>query len=142
MTLTYWLVNSGTTANPLKPHPGAVRAAFMNWDSRWGPVHGLDRAYGMQPGDVLIYRSVGTAVSRLVAAGTVLSSPEEKPVSQWPCRVRRKITALVPTLRDAPPFDVLETAPVRMTKRLDGILAATAVELIAAAAQNPRSGHP
>lgn len=139
--MAFWLVNSGTTENPLSSAPGAVRAAFANWERRWGPVHGLDRAYGMTRGDILIYRSVGTPVSRLVAFGTVLAPPEEKPFLRWTFQVRREIAAVVPTLRDAAPFDVLETKPVRMTKRLDETQGAKAVELIRAAAQRPRSGH-
>lgn len=98
-------------------------------------MHGLDRAYGMVPGDVLIYRSVGTPVSRLVAVATVLSPPIEEPVGQWSFQVRCEITELVPTLRYGPPFDLLQTAPVRMTKRLDDSTGRTAVELIRSAAK-------
>jgi hypothetical protein len=103
-----------------------------------GPTHGVDRAYHMRPGDVLVYRSVGTPVSRLVAVGTVLASPEEKPFRQWRFQVPREITALVPTLRDAPPFDRLDTAPVRMTKRLDPSVGAKAVGLVRSAAQRSK----
>ena len=78
----------------------------------------------MRPGDALVYRFVGTPVSRLVAVGTVLPPPVEKPFGQWRFQVRREITALVPTLREGPPFGLLETAPVRMTKRLEGLLSA------------------
>src|SRR4051794_19843780 len=134
--MTYWLVNSGQTGAPLPDAPGGVRSAFMEWESAHGAVHGLDRAYGMRPGDVLVHRSVGTPDSRLVAVGTVISPPEESPVMQWRFQVRRDITLLVPTLRNAPRFDVLEKPRVRMTMRLDAAVGQKAVELIRAAAQD------
>jgi hypothetical protein len=133
--MTFWLVNSGQVGAPLSAAPGGIRAGFEEWESTHGPVHGLDRAYRMAPGDVLVHRSVGTAPSRLVAVGTVVARPENTTVGQWPFQVRREITLLVATLRDAPRFELLETAPIRMTKRLDEATGQKAVELIEAAAR-------
>jgi hypothetical protein len=76
-----------------------VRAAFEDWETRRGPVHGVDRAYGMRPSDVLIYRSVGTPVSRLVAVAKVQAAPLERPFLQWRFQVQREVIALVDTLR-------------------------------------------
>lgn len=128
--MTYWLVNSGTTVRPLSSLPGAVSAAFANWDEQRGAVHGLDRAYAMRRGDLLIYRSVGTPISRLVAYAEVLGSPADRPVLQWRFQVPRRVIAVVRSLRDGPAFALLDTAPVRMTKRLDDGTGALAVELI------------
>ncbi len=126
--MTYWLVNAGTTPDPLKRDPGAVRRAFKRWDDAQSPVHGLDRAYRMKAGDILVYRSVGTGVSRLVAFATVRSAPVQRTVEQWAYRVPRDITAVVPTLGDAAPFDVLGAPPIRVTMRLDDATGARAVE--------------
>jgi hypothetical protein len=136
--MTFWLVNAGTMTDPLRPGRGAVEAEFMKWERMRGPTHGLDRSYRMRPGEVLVYRSVGTLVSRLVAVATVLAPPEEKPFRQWRFQVPRRIESLVATLRDAPPFDLLETAAVRMTKRLDPSVGAKAVELVRSAAQRSK----
>lgn len=132
--MTYWLVNAGTTADPLGPKPGAVLAAFANWDRDHGPVHGLDRSYTMRPGDVLVYRTVGMPVSRLVAAAEVAQAPFEKPFMRWRYQVRRDVFALVETLREAPAFDLLNEPPVRVTKRLDAVTGEQAVALIRSAA--------
>lgn len=128
--MTYWLVNSGTTEDPLSSEPGAVHSAFVNWDREHGPVHGLDRAYKMRPGDILVYRTVGMPVSRLVAAAEVEEAPVEKPFLRWGYQVRREVFALVDTLRNAPAFDLLEVPPVRVTKRLDADTGEQAVGLI------------
>lgn len=87
----------------------------------------------MRPGDVLIYRLVGTPVSRLVAYADVTAPPEHNPFLQWDYRVRRRVVAVVETLRDGPAFDLLEVPPVRMTKRLGNDVGDRAVELIARA---------
>ena len=96
----------------------------------------MDRAYGMSRGDCLVYRSVGTNVSRLVAYAEVLGPPREMPFLQWRFQVPRRVIAVVPSLRDAPAFELLETAPVRMTKRLDRRTGALAVDLIRRAVTN------
>src|SRR4051812_37095857 len=80
--VTYWLVNSGQVGAPLSHAPGGVQASFREWESAQGAVHGLDRAYHIAPGDVLVHRSVGTTPSRLVAVGTVVAAPEATAVAQ------------------------------------------------------------
>lgn len=128
--MTYWLVNAGTSSRPLRSGAGGVRIAFATWRSANGSVIGVDRRYGMRRGDLLIYRSVGTPVSRLVAVGRVLGPPQPLAVLQWPFRVPVEHLAVVDTLRDGPAFGLLETAPVRVTKRLDDGTGARAVDLL------------
>jgi hypothetical protein len=136
--MTYWLVNAGTTQDPLSTRHGGVRAAFANWD-REHEVHGVDRNYGMQAGDVLVYRTVGHPVSRLVAHAEVLGPPRDQPVAQWAKSVPRRTTAVVDTYRNGPLFEELGLKPVRMTRRLDDETGARAVALIDAAVASPRT---
>lgn len=88
----------------------------------------------MRPGDILVYRTVGMPVSRLVAAAEVKQAPVERPFLRWRYQVRREVFALVDTLGLAPAFDLLNEPPVRVTKRLDAATGEQAVAMIRRAA--------
>ena len=137
----YWLVNAGTVADPLPATRNGVAASFKDWDERHGSVHGVDKAYAMQPGDRLIYRTVGMPVSRLVAVARVVEPPRAEKLLRWDYRVPREVEILIPTLRYGPAFELLQTPPTRMTKKLSDAQDDQAVELLAAAAAKAATGH-
>ena len=139
--MTYWLVNAGTVADPLPATRNGVAASFQDWDERHGAVHGVDKAYAMEPGDRLIYRTVGMPVSRLIAVARVLEEPLEEKLLQWDYRVPREVEVLIPSLRYGPAFKLLETPGTRMTKKLTDEQGEQAVELITAGAAKAATGH-
>ena len=133
--MTYWLVNSGTTEDPYHPPRDKIAARFEEWEAEWGPVHFFDRAYGMQRGDVLIHRAIGSDRARLIAVGEVLSRPRSSGHERWPFMVERRMIHIAANLLDAPTLADIGELPVRVTKRLAHSVGQQAQRLIADAAR-------
>ena len=131
--MAFWLVNSGTSADPLISRPVA---RFRDWEASNGPVQGFSsRPASMEIGDVLIHRAVGTNGDRLIAVGIVTGSPEDTAVEQWRWRLPRRITHLCEAVDVAPrAADVgISAHAMRTYKRLDdaaGERARAAIEAV------------
>ena len=97
---TCWLVNSGTSQDPLISQP-VLR--FREWISANGDVQGFSRSpTGIAVGDLLIHRAVGSAGDKLVAIGEVTGPATHHPRLQWPWRLPRRLTHLCTSLDVAP----------------------------------------
>jgi hypothetical protein len=132
--MAYWLVNSGTSADPLVSRPVA---RFRAWEASNGPVQGFsNRPVSIEVDDVLIHRAVGTKGDRLIAVGVVTGPPEDTEVEQWRWRLPRRITHLCEAVDVAPQAsDVgISANAMRTYKRLDdavGERARAAIEAVA-----------
>lgn len=133
--MRYWLVNSGTSADPMVSRPVA---RFRAWEAANGPVQGFSkRPVNMSVGDVLIHRAVGTRGDRLIAVGLVTGPPVDVTVQEWRWRLPRRITHLCTTVDVAPQAIELGISAhaMRTYKELDsdtGRAARQAIEAVAA----------
>jgi hypothetical protein len=98
--MRFWLVNSGTSADPMVSRPVA---RFRAWEAANGPVQGFSRRPAkIAVNDILIHRAVGTNGDRLIAVGIVTGPPVEEAVELWPWRLPRRITHLCTAVDIAP----------------------------------------
>lgn len=132
---TYWLVNTGTSADPWVSRP---IARYRQWNKIQGPVQGFSaRPSGIAVGDVLIHRAVGSAGDRLIAVARVTGSPSQAGNGQWPWLLPRQLTYVCPSLDVAPrAAEVgIEAEGMRTYRKLDADAGRRAETAIAA------SGH-
>src|SRR5688500_2632253 len=95
--MTCWLVNTGTREDLFGPGDD-IRRRYSEWNREHGPVQMFPRTIGIERGDVLIHRAVGSTASRLLAVGVVTSArpsasprkPAAGPRSSSPERVERR----------------------------------------------------
>src|SRR4051812_10940504 len=131
--MTYWLVNSGTTE---APWDGDLRCRYEAWTVQNGDVQMFPwRPARMIPGDVLIHRAVASPGQRLIAVGEVLSQPEPSGHKRWPWQVRRRLTAVCPSLEVGPRLSQIgeSSRGLRVMKALSDDHGRLAVDLIARA---------
>src|SRR4051812_33008624 len=95
VTARYWLVKSGTTA---QPWIGQLIWRYSEWNAANGDVQGFSRRpSSISAGDVLIHRAVGSEDDRLVAVAVVVGPPEDQGHGQWPWRLPRRLTFVCAT---------------------------------------------
>jgi hypothetical protein len=127
----YWLVNSGTTADPWVSRP---LSRYEEWHATEGHVHGFSRRpSSIQVGDVLVFRAVGSPGDRIVATAEVTGPPVDRGQGRWPWRLPRRLTFACRTIDAAPTARELgvHAFQLRTYKELDAAVGERAADALA-----------
>lgn len=117
----YWLVNSGTSADPYRPGNDDWRARFAAWEAERGPVHMFSRRPTIVAGDRLVHHAVGSGraygAGRIFALAEVVADPEPSGHERWPWQVLREVVAGAVHLRSAPTLADIDVHPASLRQQ-------------------------